>query len=136
MTRTAIPGRIIFCSLLGLLATGAACGGPGVPDIPEGSEITVSAVPPPPISGGTLIITHQDLAVASDPDRDIVWIADIANTHKDPIKIALHKDDEPGRLVEDGAGRVHVALRRGGKLVTIDPVAGKVTDERPVCPSP
>ena len=38
---------------------------------------------------------------------------------------ALNAGDEPGRVVEDGAGRVHVALRRGGALVSIDPVDGR-----------
>ena len=34
--------------------------------------------------------------------------------------VALNAGDEPGRVVADAAGRVHVALRRGGALVSID----------------
>ncbi|HEY4120888.1 MAG TPA: c-type cytochrome, partial [Byssovorax sp.] len=35
--------------------------------------------------------------------------------------IQLQDGDEPGRLVEDGAGLVHVALRNAGTVVTVDP---------------
>ena len=44
--------------------------------------------------------------------------------------------DEPGRVVEDGTGRVHVALRKGGALATIDPATGSLISRRHVCPAP
>jgi cytochrome c553 len=100
-----------------------------------GTSVT-AAVPPPPISGGTLIALRSgSVAVASDPDRDAIYVVDtsggtLLNT------IALQSGDEPGRLVEDGAGRVHVALRSGGALVTIDPTSGSVLERRSVCPAP
>ena len=50
--------------------------------------------------------------------------------------IALQPGDEPGRLVEDGAGRVHVALRAGGVVATCDPRTGQVIARRPVCAAP
>jgi mono/diheme cytochrome c family protein len=50
--------------------------------------------------------------------------------------IALTPGDEPGRGAEDGAGQVHVALRRGGAVVTIDPTAGTLTDRQAVCAAP
>jgi len=50
--------------------------------------------------------------------------------------IALTAGDEPGRLVEDGAGRVHVALRSGGALATIDPAKGTIVERRAVCGAP
>jgi hypothetical protein len=98
---------------------------------------TVTAsVPPPPISGGTLIVTNDGtLAVVSDPDRDAVYVVDLG-AQKVSHTIALHAGDEPGRLVEDGAGRVQVALRGGGALVTIDPGSGSVITRRSVCPAP
>src|SRR5215211_8645301 len=80
-----------------------------------------AATKPPPVSGGTLLVVRSGrFAVASDPERDALVVADlgagtIART------IPLEKGDEPGRLVEDAAGRVHVALRRGGAIVTVDP---------------
>ena len=116
MQRT-FPGRFITCALLGVLATGAACGGQEPFQPPPGSELNVSAVPPPPISGGTLLITRDDVAVAADADRDLVWIVD-TRSQGVPRQVRLQAGDEPGRLVEDGAGRVHVALRRGAALAT------------------
>jgi hypothetical protein len=90
---------------------------------------------PPPVTGGTLLVTHAGLAVASDPERDAIVIADVA-TATLRTTIALEPFDEPGRLVEDPAGRVHVALRRGGAVVTIDPVAATVLERRAVCKAP
>ncbi|HWP09500.1 MAG TPA: cytochrome-c peroxidase [Polyangiaceae bacterium] len=90
---------------------------------------------PVPISGGTLLVTrHGSRAVASDPDRDAIVVADLDTDYL--ATLPLQKGDEPGRLVEDDAGRVHVALRRGGAVVTIDPVALTVIERQPVCGAP
>jgi mono/diheme cytochrome c family protein len=95
-----------------------------------------AATPPPPISGGTLIVsTDGRYAIAADPDRDAVYIVDL--TGQTPTATTpLSPGDEPGRLVEDGAGRVHVALRGGGALVTLDSANGAVLYRRQVCPAP
>jgi hypothetical protein len=96
----------------------------------------LATAPPPPISGGTLIgLGSGNIAVASDPDRDAIYVVDTSAAVL--LKtIALQSGDEPGRLVEDGAGLVHVALRTGGALVTVDPSSGMVVARRPVCPAP
>ena len=92
--------------------------------------------PPPPISGGTLLVTHDGhTVVAADPDRDMVYVMDVSVPDL-LFTVALQAGDEPGRLAEDGAGRVHVALRGGGGLVTIDPASGTILARRPVCPAP
>jgi hypothetical protein len=116
-------------------------GSPGFPCPPQapvpdfGTAVTCST-PPPPISGGTLIVTRDgSKAVAADPDRDAIYVVDLASKAL-LFTIALQPGDEPGRLAEDGAGRVHVALRGSGVLATIDPVAGTVTQRRAVCPAP
>ncbi len=94
------------------------------------------AVPPPAISGGTLLVARDGrTAVAADPDRDRVCFADVAAGTSLGC-VALAPGDEPGRLVEDEAGRVHVALRRGGALVTIDVATRELISRRPVCPAP
>jgi mono/diheme cytochrome c family protein len=82
-----------------------------------------------------MVLRDGVTAVASDPDRDAVYIV---NTQAGTVTytVALQPGDEPGRLLEDGAGRVHVALRSGGALVTIDPALGVVTTRRAVCPAP
>ena len=92
--------------------------------------------PPPPISGGTLLVMKDgNTAVAADPDRDLVFVADLSEgrtTHAIELAVGV----EPGRLVADAAGRVHVATRRGGTVVEIDPQAGRIVREREVCSNP
>ena len=43
---------------------------------------------------------------------------------------------EPGRVIEDGEGRVHVALRGGGAIVSLDPRDGRLLATRELCPAP
>ena len=96
----------------------------------------IASAPPPPISGGTLLVTRDGArAIAADPDRDAVYVVDLASRAV-TATVALARGDEPGRLAEDGAGRVHVALRGAGALVTIDETTGAVLARRAVCPAP
>lgn len=88
-----------------------------------------------PISGGTMLVTGDGRAVVADADRDRVVTVDLASAQV-VADVALRDGDEPGRLVEDGAGKVHIALRRGGAIVTVDPADGRVVDRREVCPEP
>jgi hypothetical protein len=74
-------------------------------------------------------------AFASDPDRDSIYVVDLG-AQKVTHTIALKAGDEPGRLVQDGAGLVHVALRGGGALATVDPTKGSIVARRSVCPAP
>ncbi|WP_437797992.1 cytochrome-c peroxidase [Sorangium sp. So ce693] len=98
-------------------------------------QITVTEVPPPAISGGTLIVASDGhTAVAADADRDRVWIVDLQSG--EPAEVPLERGDEPGRLVEDASGRVHVALRRAGAVVTLDVEARSVIARREVCRAP
>jgi len=97
---------------------------------------TRASAPLPPLSGGTLIaLADGTTLVASDPDRDRVYVFD---TDEGVVRatVSLQAGDEPGRLVEDAAARVHVLLRRGGALVTLDPKAGTQLLRRAVCPAP
>ena len=117
---------------------GAFVGSAGPPTGPRPSfpPTVTASVPPPPISGGTLLVTNDgNTAVAADPDRDAIYLVDLAGMTVRST-IALKAGDEPGRVVEDGEGRVHVALRGGGALVTIDPATGSVLARRAVCPAP
>jgi hypothetical protein len=116
--------------------SGSGGGGPVSAITPTFGQTVTASVPPPPISGGTLLATRDGTrAVAADPDRDSVYVIDL-HTNTVASTIALTAGDEPGRLVEDGAGRVHVALRSGGALVTIDPSKGAVVERRSVCAAP
>ncbi len=112
------------------------CGGLPIGPLPSFGPTLTASPPPPPISGGTLIVMQDGhTAIAADPDRDAVYVADTAAGAL-TYTIALQPGDEPGRLVEDGAGRVHVALRSAGALVTIEPNTGAVVSRRAVCPAP
>jgi hypothetical protein len=82
-----------------------------------------------------LVLRSGRVAVASDPDRDRVYVLDLLDK-KLRADVALEAGDEPGRLVEDGAGRVHVALRRGGAVLTLDSITGKVLARRGLCAAP
>ncbi|AKU94331.1 Cytochrome c551 peroxidase [Labilithrix luteola] len=124
----------------------------GPPDnVPPGTEIGEPAMPPkgpqpqfgrtvtqadapPPLSGGTLVVTEEGIAVAADPDRDQVYVVGLeAQSVK---KVVLQKHDEPGRVVMDDAGRAHVVLRSGGGVATIDVATGTLLARRNVCPAP
>lgn len=105
---------------------------------PENQDVHISKVRPPPISGGTLFVTKDGTrAIAADPDRDRVVIVDISSADPDIVsEVQLAEGAEPGRVVEDASGRIHVALRRGGKIVTLNPSNGSKLGEREVCAAP
>ena len=98
-----------------------------------------ATVPPPAISGGTLrILPDGHTAVAADPDRDQVYVVDLTKRVV-TATFKLSPGDEPGRVVIDGVGRAHVALRRGGALVSFDPrlaPSGQTLLRREVCAAP
>ncbi len=109
----------------------AACSDPPTTD--------PSPTPPPswgvPISGGTMTVTRDgQFAIAADPDRDRIVSVELA-TGAIAADLALTANDEPGRVIEDGAGRLHVALRRGGAIVSFTPT-GEVLNRRAVCAEP
>jgi len=96
--------------------------------------------PPPswgvPISGGTMLITRDGkFAVVADPDRDRIVSVDLGK-HAVVAEIQLNAGDEPGRLIEDGAGRIHVALRHGGALFTLDGATATSGLRRVACSEP
>ena len=108
-----------------------------VEQIPTDDRLPVAAAtPPPPISGGTLLMARDGVtAVVADPDRDRISLVDLA-AGRVLAQIALEPGDEPGRMAEDNAGRVHVALRSGGAVVTLDLATRAITERRSVCGSP
>jgi len=103
---------------------------PNIPDV-----VTRSPTRVPPLSGGTLLaLADGRTLVASDPERDRVDLVDAqAFTLRSSVELAL--GDEPGRLAEDGAGRIHVVLRGKGAIATVDAKTGMIT-RRSVCPAP
>ena len=138
MTTVRTPRTSPLIGILLTAATAAVFSGCGEGDmpLPEAPEVITAANPPPAISGGTLIVgSDGKTAIAADPDRDRVWVVDLESNSL-VADIALEADDEPGRLVQDDAGRVHVALRRGGAVATIDLDSKQVLRRTDVCPMP
>ena len=96
----------------------------------SGSVQLPSTTPPPPwgapITGGTMMVTRDGArAVVADPDRDRVMIVDL-DSGKTTADIALEAGSDPGRVIEDGAGRAHIALRGTNSLLTLDMATGEV----------
>ena len=118
-------------------------GAGGAAPPPTDPGLTPSPVPPPtgatlppPISGGTLLVLRDGrTAVASDPDRDRIYVVDLIGQNV-RATVELAPGAEPGRAVEDAASRVHVALRGAGDLLSLDPADGKVLARRALCPAP
>ena len=135
--------------LLGGVALGVALSGCNSFDKPSsetnGSHLVIplddrpavtAARSPVPISGGTLtVLADSSAAIVSDPDRDRITVVDL-QTRTIRHTIELQPGDEPGRGVEDSEGFVHVALRGGGAVVTIDPFAAEPLHRRAVCKAP
>ena len=104
-----------------------------------GCTIDVGEEPPPPptwgvpISGGTMTVSRDgNRAFVADPDRDRVYIVDlVAERLSETIELAARS--EPGRVIEDDAGRIHVGLRGSGELLTI---TGTDRQLRYVCGEP
>jgi hypothetical protein len=105
------------------------------PPLPTSSNPVIeTSVMPPPISGGTLLVTEDGLAVAADSERDVVYVVDLGTQRI--TTIPLQKGDEPGRVIETGAGIIHVALRRAGAVARIDLSSSKVTRSQTLCSAP
>lgn len=133
-----ISGSLV-AGCLGLLTVACTSAPPATePDgqNPPPPPPTQEARTPPPISGGTLLVLRdQKTAVASDPDRDKVYVVDLVGQKRSAV-VTLAPGDEPGRLVEDSDGRVHLALRGAGAVLTIDPRDGKTLARRELCTAP
>jgi cytochrome c551/c552 len=102
---------------------------------PELGPLVRQKDPPPPISGGTLAAARTgSVVVASDPDRDRIYVVDVA-MRAVRHAVAVPPKSEPGRVALDGAGRAHVALRNSGDLATVDLATGALTIRR-ACAAP
>src|SRR5687767_11076695 len=95
---------------------------------PDFGPVVKQDDPPPPISGGTIAIDPSGkLAVASDADRDRVYVVDLpARAVRHTVQLPPHS--EPGRVSL-------VALRSSGEVATIDLGSGNV-GRQAVCSAP
>lgn len=135
-------GPVGFASVAGSPASPCQTGraGPSSDSLPHSPQLDAPIVkagtPPPPISGGTLLVSHDGRKlVAADPDRDALYVIDVA-TRSLERRLALHAGDEPGRLVQDASGRIHVALRGGRGLATFALAASAEPRRSEICDLP
>jgi mono/diheme cytochrome c family protein len=145
-TKTRSVWRLLAGAAGIVLGGAAACGDPGLPGSgvlpPDEKPLPPVETPTgplgvvPAISGGTLLVLRDNRTiVAADPDRDSVWLVDAVDK-KVRKRVQLAAGTEPGRVIEDQDGKVHVALRRGGQVVKVDPQSGQILSSRSVCPAP
>ncbi len=108
--------------------------GTGVVGVP-GSSDEVFEASARPIMGGTLTITKDGAtAVAADPDRDQIFVVDLATKKVDSIQ--LQAGEVPGRIVEDARGHAYVVLRKTGQLARIDLATHQLSGRLDVCAAP
>lgn len=92
---------------------------------------------PAPLSGGSLALTPDGrMAIAADPDRDVVWRVDLEGEALEVLEpVWLDPGDRPGRVVVDDVGVAHVTLRGAAAVVSF--ATGRPRPRRrTVCPSP
>ena len=102
-------------------------------------EAVQAQTAPPPITGGSVRIVKEDnvpYAIVSDPEEDVIDVVSLDTPTVLQGQIALSPGDEPNRMVADASGLVHVVLRGGGAIATIDPRSATLVDRRHVCPAP
>ncbi len=118
------------------LADDAGTPPPEAPDPPPEPEAPLALRSDvPPLSGGTMVVTSEGLAVAGDELTDQLWVLDVEPFTLRGV-IDLDPGAMPGRAVEDGEGLVHVVTRRGGELLRVDPRALEIVSRRRVCAAP
>lgn len=144
MTRTSLRSvTLMLSATAAVFATGCDALSTPVADgpvrvVPTDTRPAQEAlVEPASITGGTLAVSADGrLAVASDPDRNVISIVNLT-TLRESARVTLEAGDEPGRVVIDNQrGVAHVALRRAGSIVAIDLSNGTVMGRTAVCPAP
>ena len=125
------PGSCTLASGVGAAGAFSA----GVPEHLFGVAVQLEKAPPP-ISGGTMLTTTDaSTVVAADPERDQLYFVDASGMRKLHTR-ALEEGDEPGRLIEDAAGRIHVVLRGARSIATLGREANSAITRREVCSVP
>jgi mono/diheme cytochrome c family protein len=129
--------RTQFClGALVVLAGLTACQTPDeVPVVLDNRTPVVADVPPPAISGGTMLVLSDGRVLLADADRDRVHVVSISPARYE-ADIVFEAGVEPGRSVEGTNGLVHVVLRGAGDVATIDSYTGEILDRRHLCTDP
>ncbi len=97
---------------------------------------------PLPISGGTLLTVIKTdgtaSAVVADPEEDVIDVVSLGANPTLVGTLTLQPGDEPGRMVADAAGNVHVVLRSGGGIadIALGAQGPSLIARRSVCTAP
>jgi mono/diheme cytochrome c family protein len=135
-SRTDMRTRFSHLGALVILAASTACQTPEeVPVVVDNRVPVVADVPPPAISGGTMLVLSDDRVVVADPDRDRVHIVSVSPAAYE-ADILFEAGAEPGRSVEGSNGLVHVVLRGAGDVASIDSYSGEILERRHLCTDP
>lgn len=103
---------------------------------PVSQELAEADVAPPPLGGGGMLVSKDGkLLIVADADRDRLYFVDV-ETHALAHVRELQAGDQPGRMVEDDAGRIHVALRGGGALLSLGRTEDAPLTRRTLCAQP
>lgn len=127
-------GHVLAIVALGLAGcfTPAPEGGTSRPIEP----LVQADTPPPAITGGTLLVSRDGItALASDPDRDVVWVVDLDRGEL-VTGIAFREGEHPWRIVQDPSGDFFVSLRDAGQIAKIDASTWTVAHRSDVCAAP
>lgn len=134
--------RALVLSSTSIALVFACNSSPSAPDnppplsAPDFGPTVVQADPPPPISGGTLLVSSDgNTVIAADADRDFVSFVDVSSQTV-RVQTALNPHDRPTRLAEDMHRRVHVVLRGTGELATFSLDSGALMSRRFACAEP
>lgn len=85
--------------------------------------------------GGLLLTGDQRFAYAVDPERDLVSVVAVGGGALSLVgDVELPVGSDPGSLVEDGRGQVHVVLRGTGLVARLDGL--EIVSRREVCAAP
>jgi hypothetical protein len=100
-------------------------------------ETVSRAVPPPPISGGTIAVTRDgDTVVVADPDRDQVQLVSVVGRPTLLATTKLAAATRPERVAVDDEQRVHVVLRGTGEVATFSLPTLEPVSRAPACREP
>lgn len=136
--------KMRIVGMCALLAGGVACShhpeegtlvspGTGVVEVPGGGK-HVQRSNAYPIMGGTLAISNDGArAVASDADRDTIFLVKMSQREVTPI--ALDHGEVPGRIAI-GGDVAFVVLRQSGQIARIDLENQRLLDRFSACGSP
>lgn len=145
--RTYLFGTIAFGATLTILACHpksltTTTSPPDAPQDPNAiarqptiGPVVTAAKTPTPVSGGTLTASKtSSIAVASDPDRDHIYVVDVAGQSV-KFDLALAAGAQPSRIALDEKGFAYAILRGTNQLATINLATGAI-GYRATCNTP